>query len=120
MSGRKTTVRPNVSCRGDCSLTSNARLASSAESGALRRVFEGVVAMCIAAGLVGGEAFSVDASLIKADVDKKKRVPGDQPSPCRRRNRHPMQFASISLFSMPLDRDDGGSSGGRRPKPPKE
>ena len=31
---------------------------------------------CIAAGLVGGEAFSVDASLIKADVDKQKRVPG--------------------------------------------
>jgi transposase len=29
----------------------------------------GVVAMCIAAGLVGGEAFSIDASLIKADVD---------------------------------------------------
>jgi transposase len=49
------------------------------ESDALRRVFEGVVAMCIAAGLVGGEAFSVDASLIKADVDKTKRVPGDQP-----------------------------------------
>jgi hypothetical protein len=35
--------------------------------------------MCIAAGLVGGEAFSVDASLIKADVDKKKRMPGDRP-----------------------------------------
>jgi hypothetical protein len=27
----------------------------------------------------GGEAFSIDASLIKADVDKKKRIPGDQP-----------------------------------------
>src|SRR5207247_314042 len=49
------------------------------ESDALRRVFEGVVAMSIAAGLVGGEAFSIDASLIKADVDKTKRVPGDQP-----------------------------------------
>ena len=49
------------------------------ESDALRRVFEGVVARCITAGLVGGEAFSIDASLIKADVDKKKRVPGDQP-----------------------------------------
>jgi transposase len=49
------------------------------DSNALRRVFEAVVATCIAAGLVGGEAFSVDASLIKADVDKKKRVPGDQP-----------------------------------------
>jgi hypothetical protein len=28
---------------------------------------------------VGGEAFSIDASLIRADVDKKKRTPGDQP-----------------------------------------
>ena len=35
--------------------------------------------MSIAAGLVGGEAFSIDASLIKADVDRKKRIPGDQP-----------------------------------------
>ena len=48
------------------------------ESDAVRRVFEGV-ATCIAAGLVGGEAFSIDASLIKADVDKKKRLSGDQP-----------------------------------------
>jgi len=35
--------------------------------------------MSIAARLVGGEAFSIDASLIKADVDKKKRTPGGQP-----------------------------------------
>ena len=49
------------------------------ESDALRKVFEGVVAKCIAAGLVGGEAFSIDASLIRADVDKKKRAAGDQP-----------------------------------------
>jgi hypothetical protein len=49
------------------------------ESDALRHVFEGVVAKCITAGLVGGEGFSIDASLIKADVDKKKRLPGNQP-----------------------------------------
>ena len=36
---------------------------------ALRRVFEGVVAMCIASGLVGGEAFSVDASLGRVRSD---------------------------------------------------
>jgi hypothetical protein len=35
--------------------------------------------MCIAAGLVGGEAFLVDASLIKADEDKMKRIASDQP-----------------------------------------
>jgi hypothetical protein len=49
------------------------------ERAALRRVFEGVVAKCIAAGLVGGGGIFIDASLIKAAVDKKKRVPGDQP-----------------------------------------
>ena len=63
----------------DHSVFCRARHERFRESDALRRVFEGVVAMCIAAGLVGGEAFSVDASLIKADVDKKKRVPGEQP-----------------------------------------
>src|SRR5262252_1081280 len=63
----------------DHSVFCRARHERFRESNALRRVFEGVVAMCIAAGLVGGEAFSIDASLIKADVGRKKRVPGDQP-----------------------------------------
>lgn len=63
----------------DHSVFCRARHERFRESDALRRVFEGVVAKCIAAGLVGGEAFSIDASLIKADVDKKKRMPGDQP-----------------------------------------
>jgi IS5 family transposase len=63
----------------DHSVFSRARHERFRESDALRRVFEGVVAMCVAAGRVGGEAFSVDASLIKADVDKKKHVPGDRP-----------------------------------------
>src|ERR1700741_370140 len=63
----------------DHSVFSRARHERFRESDALRKVFEGVVAKCIASGLVGGEALSVDASLIKADVDKKKRMPGDQP-----------------------------------------
>src|SRR3984885_12745194 len=62
----------------DHSVFCRARRERFRESAALRRVFEGVVAICIEAGVVGGEAFSVDASLIKADVDKKKRVPGEQ------------------------------------------
>jgi hypothetical protein len=37
------------------------------------------VAKCIAAGLVGGRGIFIDACLIKAAVDKKKGVPGDQP-----------------------------------------
>jgi len=41
-------------------------------------MFERVVATCIAGGLVGGEAFAIDASLIKADVDQTKRMSGDE------------------------------------------
>ena len=63
----------------DHSVFSRARHERFRQSDALRRVFESVVAKCIAAGLVGGEGFSIDASLIRADVDKKKRMPGDQP-----------------------------------------
>jgi len=58
------------------SVFSRARHERFRESDALRRVFERVVATCVVTGLVGGEAFSIDASLIKADVDKMKRVPG--------------------------------------------
>ena len=66
------------------------------ESDALRRVFEGMVAMCIGAGMVGGEAFSIDASLIKADVNRTKRSPATNRFRGLRRRRHPMRFASIS------------------------
>jgi transposase len=34
-----------------------------------RRLFENVVARCIAEGLVGGERFAVDASIIRADAN---------------------------------------------------
>ena len=60
----------------DHSVFSRARHERFREGNVLRRVFERVVETCIATGLVGGEAFSIDASLIKADVDKHKRIPG--------------------------------------------
>src|SRR5262249_14021538 len=43
-----------------------------------RRVFERVVEVCIAAGLVGGEGFAVDASLIVADPTKQRSIPGSE------------------------------------------
>src|ERR1700747_2922282 len=46
------------------------------ESDMFRRVFERVVEACIAAGLVGGEGFAVDASLIVADANKQRSIPG--------------------------------------------
>jgi transposase len=46
------------------------------ESDLLRRLFETVLARCIAEGLVGGEGFAVDGSLIKADASRQKGVEG--------------------------------------------
>ena len=40
------------------------------ESDLFRTLFEDVLARCMAEGLVGGEAFGVDASLIKADANR--------------------------------------------------
>jgi transposase len=113
----------------DHSVFCRARHERFRESEALRRVFEGVVAKCIAAGLVGGEALSVDASLIKADVDKKKRMPGDQPiawpkaeeaSRAVREYLTALDNARTDEENDGRDGDDSGSGGGRRRKPPKE
>ena len=46
------------------------------DSDLLRRLFEAVLARCIAEGLVGGEGFAVDGSLIKADANRQKGVEG--------------------------------------------
>jgi transposase len=59
------------------SVFSRARHERFRESDVLRRVFERIVGASIAAGLVGGAAFSVDASLIKADVNKRERASGE-------------------------------------------
>lgn len=110
----------------DHSVFCRARRERFHESNALRQVFEGVVAKCIAAGLVGGEAFSVDASLIKADVDKKKRVPGDQPIawPKAEEASHAVReyLAALDAARSGEDNDDGddGGSSGSRSKPAKE
>jgi len=42
------------------------------ESDAFRRVFESVVARCMKEGLVGGEGFAIDASVIKADANRSR------------------------------------------------
>src|SRR6476619_3088622 len=46
------------------------------ESDLLRRLFETVVRRCIEEGLVGGEGFAVDASLIHADAGDRNRAEG--------------------------------------------
>ena len=51
------------------------------DSDLLRELFETTVARCIAEGLVGGEGFAVDASLIKADANRQRSVPGSEGLP---------------------------------------
>lgn len=42
------------------------------ESGLFRHLFDEVLRRCMAEGLVGGEGFAVDASMIEADADRRK------------------------------------------------
>jgi len=74
-------VRVNLAYRWFCGLSiedkvpdhsafSRARHERFCGSDIFRRVFERVVETCVAAGLVGGEGFAVDASLIVADANE--------------------------------------------------
>src|ERR1700748_832991 len=82
-------VRVNLAYRWFCGLSiedkipdhsafSRARNERFANSDIFRSVFERVVGACIGAGLVGGEGFAVDASLIVADANKQRSTPGSQ------------------------------------------
>src|SRR5262249_15366738 len=62
----------------DHSSFSRARNERFRDSDIFRQVFERVVEACIAAGLVGGEGFAVDASLIAADANKQRSIPGSE------------------------------------------
>ena len=82
-------VRVNLAYRWFCGLSledkvpdhsafSRARNERFRDSDIFRSVFERVVGACIGAGLVGGEGFAVDASLIAADANKQRSIPGSQ------------------------------------------
>ena len=80
-------VRVNLAYRWFCGLSiedkipdhsafSRGRNERFRDSDIFRSVFERVVGACIGAGLVGGEGFAVDASLIVADANKQRSMPG--------------------------------------------
>ncbi len=48
------------------------------DSDIFRQVFESIVRRCMDVGLVGGEGFAVDASVIEADASRFKRIEGSQ------------------------------------------
>jgi transposase len=47
------------------------------ESDVFRHLFEGVVQRCMAEGLVRGEGFAIDASIIRADANRTRGVPAE-------------------------------------------
>ena len=101
----------------DHSVFCRARHERFRESDVFRRMFERVVETCIAEGLVGGEAFSVDASFIVADVNQTKRVPGDEPIDWPDREQ---ASRAVAEYLGVLDRDrDAESKGGREKRPAK-
>jgi transposase len=55
------------------------------DSDAFRQLFETVVERCITEGLVGGEGFAIDASIIRADANRRRGIspatPIDWPAP---------------------------------------
>ena len=69
----------------DHSAFSRARNERFRDSDIFRRVFERVVEACLAAGLVGGEGFAVDASLIAAERSEERRVGKECMVQCRSR-----------------------------------
>jgi transposase len=106
------------------------RLGRFRESNILRHVFERVVAACMAAGLVKGEGFAVDASVIEANAS---RYHGKAPNELewtdaqRQRRAVAEYLAALDAEARAQAEDtndaDGGSAGHSEPridrKPPK-
>src|SRR5580692_2753919 len=65
------------------------------ESDVLRELFETVVRRCMAEGLVGGEGFAVDASLIAADANRQRGVPGDEGLPATKVSRAITEYLAV-------------------------
>jgi hypothetical protein len=83
------------------------------EGDVFRRVFERVVETCIASGLVGGEGFAVDASLIAADANKQRSIAGQD----WRRDRDPqMSSRAVKEYLATLDDTAWGAASDVVPK----
>ena len=70
------------------------------DSDILRKVFEEVVCGCMQSGLVGGEGFAVDASVIEANASRFQRVEGGEVDwSDRQRARRPVKEYLVALES---------------------
>lgn len=99
----------------DHSAFSRARHERFRDGQAYRQLFEHVVELCLARGLVGGTGFSVDASLIRADVNLAKQADGAQPVDWpERASRAVREYLEALNETAPVS-----SEPHRRAKPPK-
>src|ERR1043165_8394553 len=65
------------------------------DSDLLRRLFEITLRRCIDEGLVGGESFAVDASLIKADANRQKGIEGEKGLPSQATSRAVEEYLAV-------------------------
>ncbi len=97
----------------DHSVFSRARNERFREGDVFRSVFERVVEACLAAGLVGGEGFAVDASLIQADANKQRSIAGQ----AWRRDRDPTRSSrAVKEYLATLDDTAWGAASDVVPK----
>jgi transposase len=61
----------------------------------LRQLFETTVQRCIAEGLVGGESFAVDASLIRAEANRQRCETGDKGLPASATTRAVTEYLAV-------------------------
>ena len=80
------------------------------DSNLLRELFEATVARCMSEGLVGGEAFAVDASMIKANANRQRSVPGSEGLPAEAANHAVREYLAVL---------DDAAFGGATPVTPK-
>ena len=65
------------------------------DSDLLRHLFETVVERCMSEGLVGGEGFAADASLIKADANRQRGVRGAEGLPAEATSRAIAEYLAV-------------------------
>ncbi len=70
------------------------------ESDTLRFVFEKVLQHCIAKGLVGGEGFAIDASIIKADANRQRGVSRDERIDWGNQSQSPVRYVNTWIDWM--------------------
>jgi len=97
----------------DHSAFSRARNERFRDGDVFRHMFERVVEACIAAGLVGGEGFAVDASLIQADANKQRSIAGQD----WRKDRDPARSSrAVKEYLATLDDTAWGAASDVVPK----